>query len=236
MTEKKIRTPASPKVRKFARELGLDINLITGSQRQGRIIETDIKRFVKEQSSKKTTPQEKIYKNEFLHSDFGEIEIKDIPRIKKIAAQSLSYSWATIPHVTNHDEADDITEMENFRLTLKDIYTGEKKKITPLAFIVKALVATLKKFPLFNSSIDNIDKGKMTLKKYFHVGIAVDTEHGLMVPKIRNVDKKDINNINEDLILISVKCRKLKFVIKEWFGGSMTITSLGGIGGTYLHQ
>tara|TARA_Y100000996_G_scaffold138388_1_gene105455 strand:- start:2875 stop:3789 length:915 start_codon:yes stop_codon:yes gene_type:complete len=233
MIEKKIRTPASPKVRKFARELGLDINLITGSQRQGRIIETDIKRFVKEQSSKKSTSQEKIYKNEFPHSDFGEIEIKDIPRIKKIAAQSLSYSWTTIPHVTNHDEAD-VTEMENFRLSLKDIYTGEKKKITPLAFIVKALVATLKKFPLFNSSIDNIDKGKMTLKKYFHVGIAVDTEHGLMVPKIRNVDKKDINHISEDLRLISDKCRKLKIDKKEFFGGSMTITSLGGIGGTYF--
>ena len=233
MTEKKNRIPASPKVRKFARELGLDINLIKGSQRQGRIIETDIKRFVKEQSSKKLTPQEKVYKNEFLHSDFGEIKIKDIPRIKKITAKSLSYSWATIPHVTNHDEAD-VTEMENFRVSLKDIYTGEKKKITPLAFIVKALVATLKKFPLFNSSIDNMDKGKMTLKKYFHIGIAVDTEHGLMVPKIRNVDKKDINQISEDLILISNKCRKLKIDKKEFFGGSMTITSLGGIGGTYF--
>ena len=147
MTEKKIRTPASPKVRKFARELGLDINLITGSQRQGRIIETDIKRFVKEQSSKKLTPQEKVYKNEFPHSDFGEIKIKDIPRIKKITAKSLSYSWATIPHVTNHDEAD-VTEMENFRVSLKDIYTGEKKKNYSTCIYCKSTCSYSKKISI----------------------------------------------------------------------------------------
>ena len=161
------------------------------------------------------------------------MEIKDIPRVKKLAAPHLVNSWTSIPHVTNHDEAD-ITEMENFRNSLKDLYTGEKKKITPLAFITKALVATLKKFPTFNSSIDTIETGKMTLKKYFHIGIAVDTEHGLMVPKIRNVDTKKVNEISEELKSISDKCRKLKIDKKEFYGGSMTITSLGGIGGSFF--
>ena len=233
MSEKKTRVPASPKARKFARELGLDINLVSGSEREGRVVETDIKKYVKEKSLQKTISQESNFKNEFPHSDFGEIEVKDIPRIKKLAAQHLINSWTTIPHVTNHDEAD-VTEMENFRLSLKDIYTGERKKITSLAFITKALVATLKKFPLFNTSIDDIDQGKMTLKKYYHIGIAVDTEHGLMVPKIRDVNKKNINQISEELKMISDKCRKLKIDKKEFFGGSMTITSLGGIGGSYF--
>ena len=233
MTQKKTRIPASPKVRKFARELGLDINLVTGSERQGRVIESDVKKFIKDQSFKKKDEQTTDYEIEFPHSDFGEIEIKEIPRIKKIAAKHLSYSWTTIPHVTNHDEAD-VTEMENFRASLKDVYTGERKKITPLAFITKALVATIKKFPSFNTSIDEIEKGKMTFKKYYHIGIAVDTEHGLMVPKIRNVDKKNINQISQELKEISNKCRKLKIDKKEFFGGSMTITSLGGIGGNYF--
>ena len=233
MSKKKTRVSASPKARKFARELGLDINLVSGSERENRVVETDIKKYVKEKSLQKTISQENKFKNEFPHSDFGEIEVKDIPRIKKLTAQHLVNSWTTIPHVTNHDEAD-VTEMENFRLSLKDIYTGERKKITSLAFITKALVATLKKFPLFNTSIDDIDQGKMTLKKYYHIGIAVDTEHGLMVPKIRDVNKKNINQISEELKMISDKCRKLKIDKKEFFGGSMTITSLGGIGGSYF--
>ena len=136
-------------------------------------------------------------------------------------------SWTNIPHVTNHDEAD-ITELEEFRSSLTDIYTGEK--ITPLAFIVKALTASLKKFPNFNSSIDDIDTGKMTIKKYYHIGTAVDTPHGLMVPKLRN-DNKNINLISSELKNLSDQCRNLKIDKKELFGGSMTITSLGGIGG-----
>ena len=142
-------------------------------------------------------------------------------------------SWSNIPHVTNHDEAD-ITEMEDFRSSLTDIYTGEKKKITPLAFIIKALVASLKKFPSFNSSIDEIENGKMTLKKYFHIGIAVDTPHGLMVPKIRNADNKSISTISKELKEVSDLCKNLKIDKKELFGGSMTITSLGGIGGSFF--
>ena len=124
--------------------------------------------------------------------------------------------------------------MEEFRNSLKDIYTGEKKKITPLAFIIKAVVSSLKKFPNFNSSIDDIENGKISLKKYFHIGIAVDTAHGLMVPKIRNVDKKSINQINEELKKVSEDCRNLKIDKKEFFGGSITITSLGGIGGSFF--
>ena len=224
---------ASPKARKFARELGVNIGQILGSQRQGRVIESDIKKFVSSNINKKSDSQKTKLKNEFMHSDFGEIEIKDIPRVKKLASTYLVNSWTTIPHVTNHDEAD-ITELEDFRTSLKDIYTGEKKKVTPLAFIVKALVATLKKFPTFNSSIDDFENGKITLKKYFHIGIAVDTVHGLMVPKVRNADNKNIDYIGNELKEISEKCRNLKIDKKEFFGGSMTITSLGGIGGSFF--
>ena len=242
-TQKKLRenffsktVSASPKTRKFARELGININEVEGSERQGRVLEEDIKQFVSlriDKTKNVNIKQEKKIENEFSHSEFGEIEIKDIPRVKKLASSYLSKSWSTIPHVTNHDEAD-ITEMEEFRDSLKNMYTGEKKKITPLAFIVKALVASLKEFPSFNSSIDDIENGKITLKKYFHVGIAVDTPHGLMVPKIRNANNKNINHISNELKEISELCRNLRIDKKELFGGSMTITSLGGIGGSFF--
>ena len=228
--------PASPKVRKFARELGVDINQVEGSEKGGRVIEDDVKRYVsskpKNNNETKQNKQDKI-KNEFKHSDFGETEIKDIPRVKKLASNYLVNSWNTIPHVTNHDEVD-VTEMENFRSSLTDIYTGEKIKITPLVFIIKALVASLKKFPSFNSSIDDIDNGKMTLKKYYHIGIAVDTPNGLMVPKIRNANNKKISLLGRELKEVSELCRNLKIDKKELFGGSMTITSLGGIGGSFF--
>ena len=227
---------ASPKVRKFARELGVDINQVSGSERGGRVIESDVKLFVASKSNNLVNYENrdnKKIKQEYLHSEFGEVEIKDIPRVKKLSSKYLMNSWTNIPHVTNHDEAD-ITEMEEFRNSLTDIYSGQKKKITPLAFIVKALTKTLKKFPSFNSSIDQIDQGKMTLKKYFHIGIAVDTPHGLMVPKLRNADKKDINSIAKELKKISDECRNLRIDKKDLFGGSMTITSLGGIGGSFF--
>ena len=227
---------ASPKVRKFARELGVNINEIVGSERQGRIVEDDVKNFISSKINKapdKTEVQPKKIVSEYSHSDFGEIEVKDMPRVKKLASTYLVNSWTTIPHVTNHDEAD-ITEMEDFRTSLTDMYAGERKKITPLAFIVKALVASLKKFPSFNSSIDDIENGKITMKNYFHVGIAVDTPHGLMVPKIRNADNKSISYISNELKIVSDQCRNLKIDKKEFFGGSMTITSLGGIGGSFF--
>jgi len=227
---------ASPKARKFARELGVDITQVVGSEKDGRVIEEDIKKFVSSTTKNINEIKEdkiKKIKNEFEHSDFGEIEIKDIPRVKKLSSAYLTNSWTTIPHVTNHDEAD-ITEMENFRSSLTDMYTGEKIKITPLVFIIKALVASLKKFPSFNSSIDEIESGKMTLKKYFHIGIAVDTPNGLMVPKIRNANNKKISLLSKELREVSELCRNLKIDKKELFGGSMTITSLGGIGGSFF--
>ena len=227
---------ASPKVRKFARELGVDINQVAGSERKGRVIESDVKLFVASKSNNLVNNENKSNektKQEYSHSEFGEVEIKDIPRVKKLSSKYLMNSWTNIPHVTNHDEAD-ITELEEFRTSLTDIYTGEKKKITPLAFIVKALTASLKKFPNFNSSIDDIDGGKMTVKKYYHIGIAVDTPHGLMVPKLRNADNKNINLISSELKNLSDQCRNLKIDKKELFGGSMTITSLGGIGGSFF--
>ena len=237
MSDQSIKTSASPKVRKFARELGVDINSVKGSERLGRVVEKDLKEFVSSNINQTYDPKdsknEKVIKSEYQHSDFGKIEVKDIPRVKKIAAPHLVNSWTNIPHVTNHDEAD-ITEMEEFRSSLKDNYSGEKIKITPLAFIIKALVISLKKFPSFNSSIDDIENGKITFKKYFHIGIAVDTQHGLMVPKIRDADQKDINDLSKDLKKVSDDCRNLKIDKKEFFGGSMTITSLGGIGGSFF--
>ena len=228
---------ASPKTRKFARELGVDINKVSGSERIGRVIEKDIKDFVSSRINKSNIlineKKNKSIKNEYEHSEFGEVEIKDIPRVKRIAAPHLINSWINIPHVTNHDEAD-ITELEEFRNSLIDNFTGERKKITPLAFIIKAVVLSLKKFPRFNSSIDDIEKGKITLKKYFHIGIAVDTPHGLMVPKIRNANEKDINQLSKELKKVSDDCRNLKIDKKEFFGGSITITSLGGIGGSFF--
>ena len=237
MTEvKKIFT--TPKVRRFARELGANVSLIKGTERKGRITEEDVKKFINSQLKepkqiKEDTQSLDKIKNEYNHSDFGEVEIKEVPRVKRIAAPHLVNSWKNIPHVTHHDEAD-ITEMDEFRSSLTDSFTGERKKITPLAFIIKALVSSLIKFPTFNSSIEDIDKGKMTIKKYYHIGIAVDTPHGLMVPKLRNANNKNISLISKELKEISEKCRNLKIHKKEFFGGSMTVTSLGGIGGSFF--
>ncbi len=232
------RTSASPKVRKFARELGVDISKVAGSERQGRITESDVKFFVATKSNENHKNQLRNksineIKQEYSHSEFGKIQIKDIPRVKRLSSKYLMTSWTNIPHVTNHDEVD-ITELEEFRKSLRDIYSGEKKKISPLAFIVKALTVSLKKFPNFNSSIDEIDNGKMTVKKYYHVGIAVDTPHGLMVPKLRNADNKNISLISTEIKKLSDQCKNLKIDKKELFGGSMTITSLGGIGGSFF--
>jgi len=232
MTEDK-KILATPKVRKFARELGANVSDIKGTERKGRVTEHDVKSYIANQLDSKNEKIIKKNKIEFNHSEFGEIEIRDIPRVKKIAAPHLVNSWNTIPHVTHHDEAD-ITEMEEFRNSITDTFTGEKKKFSPLSYIIKALVATLKLFPNFNSSIDDIENGKIVIKKYFHIGIAVDTPHGLMVPKMRNANNKNINNINHEIRIISEKCRNLKIDKKEFFGGSMTVTSLGGIGGSFF--
>jgi pyruvate dehydrogenase E2 component (dihydrolipoamide acetyltransferase) len=227
---------ASPKVRRFARELGADVSIVPGTQRLGRVSEDDVKKFIRSQV---TVSQGEIQKKgtskhieEYPHEEFGEVSVKDIPRVKKLSGPHLVRSWTEIPHVTQHEEID-ITEMEQFRSSLYDYYTGEKIKVTPLAFIAKALVSALKEFPNFNASID-VNSSKITYKKYFHIGFAVDTPHGLMVPKIRNVNEMSIQKIGEELKNTSKLCRELKIDKKEFFGGSMTISSLGGIGGTHF--
>ena len=231
LNEGKIK-PASPNVRKFIRELGTDVAEITGSERDGRITKEDVKAHIKNKLKIDiTTPAQnkKILKNEYEHHEFGKVEIKDIPRVKRLSGPHLVRSWTEIPHVTHHDELD-ITEMEQFRNSLRDLYTGQKISVTPLAFIIKAMVSALKAYPNFNTSIDP-ESEKVIYKKYFHIGVAVDTPHGLMVPKIRDVDKLGVKETGQQLRTISKLCKELKIDKKEFFGGSMTISSLGGIGG-----
>jgi len=224
---------ASPKVRKFARELGADIVQIPGSQRAGRVTEDDVKKFVRSQVSvNEGKVEKKVYKDEYPHEAFGEVEKKDLPRVKKLSGPQLVRSWTEIPHVTQHDEID-ITEMEQFRTTLIDNYSGDRIRISPLAFITRAVVNALKEYPNFNSSIDP-ENNKLIFKKYYHVGFAVDTPHGLMVPKLRNVDQLGLKEIYEELRRVSKQCKELKIDKKEFFGGSMTISSLGGIGGNFF--
>ena len=226
---------ASPNVKKLIRELGADIDRIPGSERLGRVTKNDVKNYVRGKLTETSiiTSQKKIItKNEYEHSEFGEVEVKDIPRIKRLSGPHLVKSWTEIPHVTQHEELD-VTEMEQFRSSLSDLYTGQKISITPLAFIMKAMVNGLKAYPNFNASIDS-ENGKVTYKKYFHIGVAVDTPHGLMVPKIRNVDQLDIKGISHKLRTVSQSCKELRIDKKEFFGGSMTISSLGGIGGTFF--
>ena len=223
---------ASPNIRKFSRELGVDITKIPGSERAGRITKEDVKAHVKNKLSNNIAPpieNKKIIKNEYEHHEFGKVEIKDIPRVKRLSGPHLVRSWTEIPHVTHHDEID-ITEMEQFRSSLRDLYTGQKISVTPLAFIMRAMVNALKAYPLFNTSLDP-ENGKVVYKDYLHIGIAVDTPHGLMVPKIRNVNKLGVKEIGQQLRTISKLCKELKIDKKEFFGGSMTISSLGGIGG-----
>ena len=230
---------ASPKIMKFARELGVSINEISGSGRKGRVLEQDIKQYVSQninKSKSSTSSQDSAPRAAtseplpYQHHEFGEVDIQNIPRIKKLSGPHLVKAWTTIPHVTQHDELD-ITEMENFRKNLVDLNTREKISITPLAFMMKALVNAMRKFPDFNSSLDN---DKVIFKKYFHIGVAVDTPHGLMVPKIRNVDKKNLSELSQEIREISKLCKELKIDKKEFFGGSMTISSLGGIGGSFF--
>ena len=227
-------TGASPNTLKFARELGINVNELQGSGRGGRVKEEDIKNFIKNKNSTISTPQKKNDEPDlpYQHSEFGEVDVQKIPRIKRLSGPHLVKAGNNIPHVTQHDEID-VTEMEDFRKGLVDLNTKEKIPVTPLAFIMKALVNAMKKYPNFNCSLDPI-KEEVIYKKYFHIGIAVDTPHGLMVPKIRNIDKKDIITLGKELRKTSKQCKELKIDKKEFFGGSMTISSLGGIGGSFF--
>ena len=230
---------ASPKIRKFARELGVNLQLVEGSARKGRILEEDIKQFIKSNLNNKTIKEEVIKKIDtkeeklpYEHEEFGEINIQKIPRIKRLSGPHLVKAWNEIPHVTQFDEID-VTDMEHFRKNLIDLNTKEKIPITPIAFIMKALANGMKKYPNFNCSLEPTGEN-IIFKKYFHIGIAVDTPHGLMVPKIRNVDQKDLLTLSNEVRKISKLSKELKIDKKEFFGGSMTISSLGGIGGSFF--
>ncbi len=228
-------TGASPNTLKFARELGININELQGSGRGGRVKKEDIKNYIKNSNvseKTETTKNKEKLDLPYEHSEFGDVDIQKIPRIKRLSGPHLVKAWNSIPHVTQHDEID-VTEMEDFRKKLVDLNTRDKIPVTPLAFIMKALVNAMKKYPNFNSSLDP-EKEEVVYKKYFHIGIAVDTPHGLMVPKIRNVDQKNILTLGKELRKTSKQCKDLKIDKKEFFGGSMTISSLGGIGGSFF--
>ncbi|MGA0928894.1 MAG: dihydrolipoyllysine-residue acetyltransferase [bacterium] len=230
---------ASPSVRKFARELGVDLSKLSGSGRKNRITKEDVQNYVKQAVTKAeagvaTTPAASgsgiPAMPEVDFSKFGEIETQDLPRIKKISGKNLHRVWLNIPAVTHHDEVD-ITNLEDFRKELKDEAAKQGVRITLLAFIMKALAANLKQFPTFNSSLTP-DGERLILKKYFHIGVAVDTPNGLVVPVIRDVDKKSVYDLALDLGEMSIKARDGKLKSQDMQGGSMTISSLGGIGGT----
>ncbi len=226
---------ATPGVRLFARELGVDISKITqGSGRKGRILKDDVKNFVKQvmasESSENSSTGAGIPSIPAVDfSKFGEIEELKLNKIKRLTGKNLSRVWLNLPMVTYHDEAD-ITEMEAFRKSFNADKTSEIK-VTGLIFIVKALVAAMQQFPTMNSSL-SADGESLILKKYFNVGIAVDTPNGLVVPVLKDVDKKGIAELSNDLTLLSEKARAGKLLPADMSGGCITVSSLGGIGGT----
>ncbi|MGN6234689.1 dihydrolipoyllysine-residue acetyltransferase [Dyella sp.] len=230
---------ASPAIRAFARELGVDVSQVKGSGRGGRIQREDVSAYVKHALASGARPVQGAPvaaggglnllpwpKVDF--AKFGEIEEKPLSRIQKISGANLARNWAMIPHVTQHEDAD-ITELEAFRKKLGE--ENKDLKITPLVFQMKAVVAALKQFPQFNASLDETGE-KLVLKKYFHIGIAVDTPDGLVVPVIRDVDKKGLLDLARELGEISKKARDKKLGPADMSGGCFSISSLGGIGGT----
>lgn len=223
---------ASPSVRKFARELGVDLGKVEGTSRKGRINKEDVKDFVKKAMSTGGSGASLGIKPmpEIDFSQFGDIETTALSKINKLTGEYVHRSWVTIPHVTQFDEAD-ITEMEAFRKQMGKEMEKEGIKITPLAFIVWAVVASLKAFPRFNSSLDTTGEN-LILKKYFNIGVAVDTPNGLVVPVIREADQKSLVEISQEIRDLAVKARDKKLKPSDMQGGCFTISSLGGIGGT----
>ncbi|CAG7857232.1 partial pyruvate dehydrogenase E2 component (dihydrolipoamide acetyltransferase), partial [biofilm metagenome] len=224
---------ASPSVRLFARELGVDITqLMHGKGRKGRILKEDVKEFVKQaMSSGGTTGNVGIPAIPAVDfSQFGETETQKLSKIKKLTGQNLSRVWLNLPMVTYHEEAD-ITEMEAFRVASNSEKAKDEVKLTGLLFIIKALVAALKQFPSFNASLSP-DGESLILKKYYNIGIAVDTPNGLVVPVLKNVDNKSINDLAIELAEKSEKARQGKSLPGDMQGACMSISSLGGIGGT----
>ena len=224
---------ASPAVRLFARELGVDLAQVTGSARAGRISKEDVQGFVKAALAEGGAPRaggggglDLIPWPKVDFAKFGAVEGRPLTRIQKLSGANLHRNWVSIPHVTQNDDAD-ITEMEAFRKKLGE--ENKDTKVTPLVFLIKAAVAALKKFPNFNASLDG---DRLVLKQYFHIGIAVDTPDGLVVPVIRDADRKGLLELAKELGEISAKARDKKLTSADMQGGCFSISSLGGIGGT----
>lgn len=226
---------ASPTVRRFARELGVDLGRVNGSGPKGRILKEDVQTFVKGALAHPGAGVTGVgialpEMPAIDFSKFGETELQPLSRIKKISGPHLHRSWIGIPHVTQHDEAD-ITELEQFRQQLKEEAQRRNVRVTLIAFLMKASVAALKEFPQFNASLDA--KGEnLIIKKYYHIGIAVDTPDGLVVPVIRDVDRKGVFDLAAELGTVSNKARDKKLTPTDLQGGCFSISSLGGIGGT----
>jgi len=227
---------ASPSVRKFAREVGADLSRIAGTGPKERITHEDVKAHVKRiltgpapaAPAAAGSGLPKVAEVDF--AKFGAVEIKPLSRIQKISGARLQASWINLPHVTQYDDAD-ITDLEAVRAALKDKAAQEGVKLTPLVFIIKACIAALQKFPRFNASLDPTGEN-LVFKKYFHIGFAADTPNGLVVPVIRDADRSDIYQLALRLSELSGKARAGKLKAAEMQGGSFTISSLGGIGGT----
>lgn len=221
---------AGPAVRRFARELGVDLNAVDGSGRKNRIVIDDVRAFVKNKLVQGSSGLGVAPLPVIDFSQFGDIETQPLTKIKRITATNMHRSWVTIPHVTQFDEAD-ITDMEAFRKDNKHKAEAEGYKLTPLVFIMKAVVAALKAFPTFNASLDPSGE-QLIVKQYYHIGIAADTPNGLVVPVIRDVDQKSLFDLAKELGTVSAKAREKGLMPKEMQGGSFTISSLGGISGT----
>jgi pyruvate dehydrogenase E2 component (dihydrolipoamide acetyltransferase) len=223
---------ASPSIRRFARELGVDLAKVRGTGTKGRITEQDVKAHVKrlltEGAPAAGAALPRVPQVDF--AAFGPVERRPLSRIQKISGPRLHASWVNVPHVTQFDEAD-ITEMEATRARLKDEATKRGIKLTPLAFVVRACVLALQAYPQFGASLD-ADAGELVIKKYVHIGFAADTPHGLVVPVMRDADRKDVFELARDLASLSEKARTGKLTAAEMQGGVFTISSLGGIGGT----
>ncbi len=226
---------ASPSVRKFARELGVNLKLVKGSGPKNRILQEDVQAYVKGELSK---PRSENMGNSLSalpmpvidFSQFGAIESKPLSRIKKLSGANLHRNWVTAPHVTQFDDAD-ITDLEEFRKSMLKEAEKRGAKLTLLAFLMKAAVNALREYPNFNASL-SADGDQLIMKNYFHIGFACDTPDGLVVPVVRDVDQKDVLDIARDLGELSAKARERKLKIEEMQGGCFTISSLGGIGGT----
>jgi len=224
--------PAAPSVRRIAREIGIDINEVKGSGPGGRISMEDVKAHSKKLHQDRKTGEGFGIKQEPLpdFTKYGAIEKVEMSKIRKVTAEHLSYAWAVIPHVTQFDNAD-ITQLEKARKDYNAKLIHGKSKLTVTAILLKIIAAALKNFPQFNSSID-METKEIIYKKYFNIGIAVDTERGLMVPVIKEVDKKNINDLSAEMGELAQKARDKKISLEELQGGCFTITNLGGIGGT----